>query len=58
MLYPVHGANIEVRDKPKQRSLKSAWAVCKSASGHDSTRHAAIELTIVSLEQMHLASVL
>ena len=58
MLVPVHSTIIEVIDKPKQRSLKYAWAVCKSASEHDSTRHAATELTIVSLEQMQLASVL
>jgi hypothetical protein len=57
-LYNVHRTIIEVIDKLKQRSLKYAWAVCKSARAHDSTRHAATELTIVALEQMQLASVL
>ena len=49
---------IEAIDKPEQRSLKYACAVCKSASEHVSTMHAATELTIVSLVQTQLASVL
>ena len=57
-LCPVHDTITEVIDKPEQRSLKYACAVCKSASEHVSTMHAATELTIVSLAQTQLASVL